>query len=427
MTDQQLFDQLFAVADRLPPADWPLDRLLDLAARHPHHQPLRALIARAAVASSDRRRDELIRRAKLYAAFPDHLFDYAYGLPAEPSREPVYQPLRSDEQPQNTPTEVSTETDSQGNQAVGDEQRPLLETANAVEPEPEVEHEHARSEPVAADEKEEPLVQEPLTVGDLTPESPLETVDHSTFVPLSDESVALPEIEANDQQLVNEPEPTTDPDKEEKTPTILKSRLSRNYRPEPKQSFTRINRLPLNRGLEPLPRRKKPADADEQLSREVRRELDALRPKPTPRAIDLDAISAPEGEDVARSVLADLQSIRSEGEQSKPVTNQPIISHDGDFSVERFQRFIDEVKQKKARLEDEMQRGESTETNGSENRELAERSNQLSATMPTETMARLLEKQGNRREAIAIYEALTLKNPEKKAFFAREINRLRRR
>ena len=58
--------------------------------------------------------------------------------------------------------------------------------------------------------------------------------------------------------------------------------------------------------------------------------------------------------------------------------------------------------------------------------ELAERSVAENKDVISETLARLLAKQGYRDKAIAMYERLGLAFPEKSSFFAAEIDKLKK-
>ncbi len=57
--------------------------------------------------------------------------------------------------------------------------------------------------------------------------------------------------------------------------------------------------------------------------------------------------------------------------------------------------------------------------------DLSENSTELNPQLVTENLAKINVKQGNIKRAISIYEQLILKNPEKKSFFASEIEKLK--
>jgi hypothetical protein len=68
----------------------------------------------------------------------------------------------------------------------------------------------------------------------------------------------------------------------------------------------------------------------------------------------------------------------------------------------------------------------SEESSGISAQELAERSVRLREVVASETFARLLARQGYTEKAIAMYEKLCLLFPDKSAYFAAEIQKLKK-
>lgn len=124
-----------------------------------------------------------------------------------------------------------------------------------------------------------------------------------------------------------------------------------------------------------------------------------------------------------------LQLMRSDG--SKPVVEEAVEQQETvdeltqQVDVASYEAQILKASQKLEELEDEVGDMQATDADKRKMEELAHKSTQLDDNIVTETLAKIYAIQGKKDKAIEAYQNLSLKYPEKSAYFAQLIEDLK--
>ena len=93
----------------------------------------------------------------------------------------------------------------------------------------------------------------------------------------------------------------------------------------------------------------------------------------------------------------------------------------------RAKKSQSELIEKFIQNEPQFEKQKVTQTEGSMQEDLASKNLKVSDDFHTETLAKLMVKQGKHKRAVEIYEKLSLKFPEKRTYFASQIEKVNNR
>lgn len=163
-----------------------------------------------------------------------------------------------------------------------------------------------------------------------------------------------------------------------------------------------------NKEIEYLPKSEE-TDIDEEIISSVKADIASY----TGVEIEFETVSIDIEDDIADELKHELEAVNNEISTSVSST---------DKALSGFNSLMDSVKEK---FDKDVLKSDLTENQSFSIDDRVAKAEKLSNTLVTETMARFLEQKGRNIEAIKVLDELKLKFPEKSAFFAAEIDRIK--